>query len=340
MAKRKKLSRDTIIKTLVNALKPLDYVHAFYEGGAAAYNRIDEFSDVDAYAVVNDDKVKETFLAVDEALTSLSPIRQKLEVPQTGWPGISQAFYKLEHANEYLIIDFAVLTLSSTEKFLEPKIHGNNVFYFNKSRIVSCPPLDRDAFAKKLQERAKRLRARREMFNNFVQKEISRGNWLEAIDLYHVLTLGALVEALRMKHKPFHYDFKMRYVHYELPSDVIARLERLYYVRHKKDLQKKYREATEWFDRTMSEIDQKGIRSQREKSRADFGCWFARHAPVAFGHVMDYYVQTISLDPDVLKRSCDALYELRFLLLCSPLPHLNNHDWHDITSVSMIEAVN
>jgi hypothetical protein len=259
MAKRKKLNRDTVIKALVNALRPLDYVHAFYEGGAAAYNRIDEFSDIDAYAVVNDDKVKETFLAVGEALASLSPVKQKLEVPQTGWPGVSQAFYKLEHASEYLIIDFAVLTLSGPEKFLEPKIHGNNVFYFNKSNIVKCPRLNKDAFLKKLQERAKRLRARREMFNNFVQKEINRRNWLEAIDLYHVLTLGALVEALRMKHKPVHYDFKMRYVHYELPGDVIAELERLYYVKDQKDLQKKYQEATEWFDRTMSNIDQKGI---------------------------------------------------------------------------------
>jgi len=41
MKNKKKLARNVIIQTLVEALKPLDYVHAFYEGGAAAFNRVD-----------------------------------------------------------------------------------------------------------------------------------------------------------------------------------------------------------------------------------------------------------------------------------------------------------
>lgn len=125
------LTRDNIIHTLVEALEPIDYLYAFWEGGAAAFNRIDEWSDIDIYLVVDDGKVDETFLAVENALRSLSPIKQKYEVTQTSWPGVSQAFYKLEGASEYLIIDLAVLTLSAPDKFLEPKIHGDAVFYFN-----------------------------------------------------------------------------------------------------------------------------------------------------------------------------------------------------------------
>ncbi|MCJ7431593.1 hypothetical protein MUO83_10340 [Candidatus Bathyarchaeota archaeon] len=95
------------------------------------------------------------------------------------------------------------------------------------------------------------------MFNNFVQKEINRGNSLEALDLYYGLTLATLVEALRIKHKPIHYDFKMRYVHYELPPDTIKKLERLYFVKDPKDLQEKYHEATKWFRETISNIDRR-----------------------------------------------------------------------------------
>jgi len=94
------------------------------------------------------------------------------------------------------------------------------------------------------------------MFNIFVQKEINRGNHIEAVALYHALTLSALVEALRAKHSPLHYDFKTRYIQFELPSRTTDKLKHLYFVRDEEDLQEKYRKATEWFREVISEIDQ------------------------------------------------------------------------------------
>jgi len=238
-------------------LEPIDYVHAFWEGGAVAFNRVDEWSDIDAYVAVDDDKVDEAFLVVEKALKSLSPIKQKLNVPQTGWPGVSQAFYRLEDASEYLVIDFVVLKLGSPTKFLEPEIHGNNVFYFNKSNKVSIAQMDKDALIKRMQARLDRLKVRFEMFNYVTQKEINRGNYLEALDTYYNLTLASLVEALRMKHNPVHFDFRMRYIHYEIPSEVVEKLEHLYFVEDEKDLQEKYDEATKWFQEVISEIERK-----------------------------------------------------------------------------------
>jgi hypothetical protein len=259
MTDKAKLTRKQIIKALVEALKPLDFVHAFYEGGAAAFNRIDEWSDLDLYLVVDDEKVNETFLIVEKTLKSLSPIKQKIDLPQTPWPGVSQAFYRLKDANEYLIIDLCVLKLSSSEKFLEPEIHGNVVFYFNKSGKVKPLQFDSEALVKKVHERLDRLQARFDMFNNFVQKEINRDHLLEAIDLYHGVTLAGLVEVLRIKYNPIHSNFKMQYIHHELPSEVIEKLEHLYFVKDAKDLQEKYHEAIKWFNRTMQEINQKEI---------------------------------------------------------------------------------
>ena len=257
----KKLSRETIIQTLANALKSLDYVHAFWEGGAAAFNRIDEWSDIDIYLLVDDDKVEQTFLAVEKELKALSPIKQKYDVPQTAWPGVFQAFYKLETTSEYLLIDLAILTLSSKERFLEPEIHGNNVFYFNKDNMIKPPSLDKQAFASKLRKRQERLEARFKVFNIFVQKEINRRNYLEAIDLYYAVTLATLVEALRIKYNPFHHDFKMRYIHHELPPRIIHRLKQLFFVKNEKDLQEKYNKATEWFTEVLSETTERAEKS-------------------------------------------------------------------------------
>jgi hypothetical protein len=47
---------------------------------------------------------------------------------------------------------------------------------------------------------------------------------------------------------------------------------------------------------------------------------------------VNYDVQPISWDADVLKRFGDTFDEVRFLLLGSSLPQLNDYYWHDITS--------
>jgi hypothetical protein len=259
MVNSEKPSRDDIVQSLINALEPLDHLYAFWEGGAIAFNRLDEWSDMDLYIAVDDDRVEETFQAVEKALKSLSPIKQKLNVPQTGLEGVSQAFYLLENTSEYLLIDLCILKLGSPEKFLAPEIHGNNVFYINKRGKIKPPRLDKKAFIGKLNARLDRLKARFTMFNNFVQKEINRANYLEAIDLYHVFTLATLVELLRMKHHPLHYDFKMRYIHYELPLEAIKMLEHLYFVKDKKDLQQKYHQATKLINQLIQEITPKEI---------------------------------------------------------------------------------
>lgn len=96
------------------------------------------------------------------------------------------------------------------------------------------------------------------MFNCFVQKEIDRGNRIEALDLYHNLTLRLLVEALRIKHNPIHHEFRTRYIHRELPPQTIKRLARLYFVKDEKDLKGKYDEGSSWFQETISGICDEG----------------------------------------------------------------------------------
>jgi len=188
----------------------------------------------------------------------LCPIEQKYEVPNLPWPGLSQAFYRLRDTSEYLIIDLVIMRLSSPDKLLESEIHGRALFYFNKSNCVKIPLLDRIQFISRLRGRLERTDRRIGMFNSFVQKEINRRNHLEAVDLYYNLVLAALVEVLRVRYNPFHYDFKLRYIHYELPQQIIQELKDLYFVKDERDLQEKYRKAISWFLRTMLEVNQAG----------------------------------------------------------------------------------
>ena len=253
MPLKTRVTRKAIIEKLLTELEPQDYAYAFYEGGAAAFNRIDEWSDIDLYLLVEENRAKDARAVVDKALGELSRISQKYEPKQLPWPGVSQVFYKLENASEYLLIDLAIVYPSAPEKFLQPDIHGKAVFYFNKENRAKAPPLDRGSLEKAIQERLKLVRNRFDMFNVFVQKEINRSNWIEALDLYRTVTLGLIVDLLRIKHSPLHYDFKTSYVKLELPKEINGKLERLYFVKDENDLQKKYLEATEWLQTLIRE---------------------------------------------------------------------------------------
>src|SRR6266550_336559 len=208
MAPSEELSRLSIVQAMTEALEPLSFVHAFYEGGAAAFHRIDVWSDIDLY----------------------------------------------------LLVDLAVLTISAPDKFLVREIHGEVVFLFNKGDSIKSPPLDREAFVRGIHDHRRRLRERIELFGPFVEKELLRGHTLEALEFYRALVVPSLVGALRMRYGPRHYDFRMRYVHRELPPEVVRRLEGLAFVTDPEDLATKYRHARAWFDKAIEEVDEEQIR--------------------------------------------------------------------------------
>lgn len=243
---RKRLTREIIIRTLVDSLEHIDYVYSLWEGGAAAFSRLDDWSDIDLYLIVDDNRVNDAVHEVETALNSLSPIEQKYEPKPMNWQEMYQAFYKIRDTSKYLLVDLAVLKISSPEKFLDPKIHGKAVFYFNKLNKKLFE--DCGVASESVRRTIVRLKTKFDMFNIFVQKEINRGNSLEAIDLYYNVTISILVEVLRIKYYPQHHEFKMRYVHYELPLEVIEKLEYLCFVKNPQELQKKYDYATMWFN--------------------------------------------------------------------------------------------
>lgn len=255
------VTREAILRVLTNALEPVPWVDALWEGGSAAFGRVDAFSDIDLYAVVADDKVADAIATIEDALQGLAPIRRKYE---PAWPpesGTAQAFYRLEGAGEYLLVDLAVFKRSARDKYLEPEVHGRAVFAFNKGGVVKVPSLDRDAFLARLLERRDRLRLRVELFGPFVTKELRRGNDLGALEAYQHIVLDSLAQVLWMRHHPAHYAFGLRYAMYELPPDVATRLERLSYMAGREDLAAKCREAVDWFHETVESIVEADVRA-------------------------------------------------------------------------------
>lgn len=249
-----KVNRAAILDALHSALEPLSFVDAFWEGGAVAWDRIDEWSDTDLYVVIEDGAADRTFDVVEEALRGLSPIAQTFVMK---WPpdsGMAQRFYRLEGASPFLLVDLAVMNRSRPDKDLQPEMHGSVAVRFDKTGATKAEPFDEAAFEKTKQERIERLRAFVEMFHIFVEKELNRAHPIEAVDEYHQLVLKPLLEMLKLKHWPHHHRFGVRYVYDELPDDVIRRYEPLVFVSDVEDLREKSAKALAWFRELAAEM--------------------------------------------------------------------------------------
>lgn len=251
------VSREMVLDAMSEALQPLEYVHALWEGGAIGYGRLDEWSDIDLYLLVSDDRVDDAFGAIEGVLKSLSPIAVKYDIGQTPYPGVHQAFYRLERSSEFLVLDMAVVTESAPDKFLEEQTHGKPRFLFSKKELTP-PVLDREELREKVRKRISRLRLRMDLFNVFVQKEINRKHVIEAVDTYRIVVLGSLTELLRIRYHPVHHEFQTRYLYSELPEEVAKRLEELFLVRDLEDLETKYAIAKRWFDELHRDVEALG----------------------------------------------------------------------------------
>lgn len=241
------ITRKDIIVALISALEPLTYVHALWEGGAASFNRVDEWSDIDLYVACDDDHVEETFKSMERALSDLTPIDLTFRLPEPTWHGHSQVFWRLKDANPFLFLDIVVMKKPSKEKFLQYKIHGKPLIHFDKSGVVKDDPIDTQFFLKKLETRLETLKTNFELFQVLTLKELNRGNDVEALSYYIAYTYKPLVEVLRIKYCPHHHNFFTSYVYYELPAEVVKRLHRFYFIADAKELRKRRDEAETWF---------------------------------------------------------------------------------------------
>ena len=249
------LTRQEIITTLILALEPLEFINAMWEGGSAAFDRLDQWSDIDLQLDVADDKVEETFQAVQQALEMLSPIDLQYRTTALPWPGIFQIFYRLSNADAYLLIDTAVVQHSAPDKLLDEPLHGKAIFYFDKTGVANVPPFDWAALNERLAKRVASLRTTFDLYQCMVTKEVYRQHPLDAHMFYISCTLRPLIEALRIVYTPARHGFGPHYAYVDLPAEVARRLEPLYFVNDLKDMAEKRAEAEAWFYQTLEHIN-------------------------------------------------------------------------------------
>lgn len=248
------LSRDQIVSALVAALQPLDFVNAVWEGGAVAFSRADQWSDIDLVIDAADGRCDDVWPVIDAALAGISPVETCFKIPAAPLGLHSQRFYRLRDAGPYLLVDIGVFPASAKDKLLDPATHGTAIVHFDRTgatRVTPTPPADR---ATEIARRLEQLRVTVPLFQSLVLKEINRGNDIEAVAFYLSWSVRPLVELLRIKHCPQRYQFHTRYVHYDLPAAVVARLRPFFFVRDLAELADRREDAERWATDLLADL--------------------------------------------------------------------------------------
>ncbi|MBN1233364.1 MAG: hypothetical protein JXA60_08435 [Candidatus Coatesbacteria bacterium] len=248
---KKMKKRQEIIDLIVDILEPLDYVKAMWEAGSTSFNRTDEWSDIDLMVIAEEKEIENVFRKVKKCLMKISPIDIIYDVPAARAEGFYQKFYRLADISKFMLIDLAIFPIDAKYKYLEREIHNEPRIYFDKGKFTFCKSINKKEFNKKLKEVKEKLKIRTEMFSIFFEKEMKRKNYIEAVDFYYNFALNSLIIALRIIHTPFHYNFRTKYIHYELPDDIIKKLSSLYFIKDEKDLKEKFEKARKWTNKLL-----------------------------------------------------------------------------------------
>lgn len=250
------LTRVQLLQALQDALRQDARVRAAWEGGSAAFDAHDPWSDIDAVVVVDDDAVDAVFTQVEQALQALSPIELRLPMPPAA--GYAQRFYRLRDGGEFLVVDLVLMRRSDPLLFREVELHGRGRTWLDRDGLLDERHLDAETDAAQALARVGPLCDTFSMFQHLVRKEVARGRATDALAFYHAWSLRPLAEALRLLHAPHTRVFGLRYLARDLPADSVRAFEQLAFVGDLAQLGLQHARACRWFDACAARLRAQG----------------------------------------------------------------------------------
>ncbi len=217
-------------KELVNIIKPWAQKHpsiiAAWEGGSAATNRMDQYSDLDLSLIVNDNQVETVFTDFEVFLKENFSIINKYRIPEPAWHGLSQCFYEIEPVDPFIYLDIAVIKESQPDKLMEQDRHGIATVWFDRKQIYNS----RFSTPEEIAERGKKL-YQSVVQTDFliiteVEKGIARGEFIDVFPTYYSFISRHLGVMMNLKHRPEKADFGLRYARIDysnLDKDILEK---------------------------------------------------------------------------------------------------------------------
>lgn len=248
--------RKHVLKIILDEIEPSPEILAAWEGGSAATGTRDEYSDIDL-SVLAVSPIRAVLDQIESALKRLQVIHTWQPIKSFWGEGMLQRVIVLKDSPKHFSVDVAVFDLAYPQllkDFLEVERHGSPHIYFDKRNLIKSGHTDQQALFMRQQARAAELNQGFPIFKTLALKEIVRGQAIDAISFYQIGLVRPFVEVLGMIHRPFKYDFGMRYVHKTFPKEAQALIEELSYVARFEDLPEKISKVEKAFREAIEEV--------------------------------------------------------------------------------------
>lgn len=248
-------TRKKIVHALIKLYEPIEEVYAAWENGSIAFNRLDEYSDIDLAVECDKEIILSLIEKTEKVLEEIIGIDFRYEIKQNFFAGMDQVFYRFKNTSPFLLLDIGFLRHGELkESFIQPEIHGEVKVHFDKIGITEMKELEKGEWDKKMASRVDSLRERFEVFKVMPLKELPRKQYIDAFAFYFSFYLNTLVELLRIKYKPFRYNFGLRYLKYDLPADIFAEIEPLVFIKDSEDLKLKISKSSSMIEKLFKEL--------------------------------------------------------------------------------------
>ncbi len=255
-------TRTRLTEALYTALEGNPNVVAVWEAGAVAYGQVDPWSEIELIVVVaSREAVAEAAALVRQTVAAEVPV--DCDLPLCGGlistaafedPECPRTLLRLDDFGPYLLVDCEVVARDDARRLHDLVRTRRLASWFDREGLQSTFQPQEQPLRESLVRLVEHLRRRHEMLATLPQREVRRGNGVDALELYRSLLLMPLVTLYRIRFCPYRYDCGLRHLRDDLPLEAFRFVKDMVFVHNLEDLKRKIDRTRHELERQLAEI--------------------------------------------------------------------------------------
>lgn len=242
------MKREQIIETLIKLFRDDGDIYALWLEGSDATGKVDEYSDIDMCALIDEDKVDEVFEKIQNRF-EIDSIYENRNCDSE-----RQLVFHVVNSDKYHVVDFnAYFHNVADTTFVKNDTIDVCKVIFDKCGAIQYKEYDAGVGADERMYWEKESAYRFSQISR-VEKYCLRGLYPEAFVYYQKYVVEPLVFTLRMKYTPTKVWYYMVHISDHIPQEEVEKLNRILQVSGVDDIMANLQFAEEWYHELVHEI--------------------------------------------------------------------------------------